>query len=139
MVKRLETLANSGIKLALEDIERFVPESGHEYLRVLHERMSSVRETAYLVLVSQLYDPQEQALELMVKHVPETGRTMRFTNEFYQGLLFAHEKREAHGVAHNPEFLLAEIDTSEKYRGFEGKVGPGPHHTPRAAGRARKH
>ncbi|MBI2110629.1 hypothetical protein HYT51_02520 [Candidatus Woesearchaeota archaeon] len=138
MLKRLEERLKTSEEITLDELKQYVPDESVMQLEKIHKLLGNIKETTLAVLVSFLYQPQSQALTLLCTNIPKIDRRFVFTEDFYYGLKSAYQKRVLNGIPHSTNFLLAEIDTQEKYTRFSGKVGPGPYPMPRAQDKARK-
>ena len=130
---RLETPA-----LTLDDLKQYVPTESLTDLEKIYRLLGNIKETTLAVLVSGLYEPQTQALAVLATNIPARDREFKFTEDFYQGLKTAYQKRVYYKVPHSTNLLLAEIDTQEKYRRYSGKVGPGLTPAPQSQDKPRR-
>ncbi len=114
--------------VGLDDLKTLVPEDSISTINNLYSILESVRETGYAILISSLYEPQSEALEILNRFIPRNDRNLVLSKEFYNLLKRGYEKRVRNNIKHNPLLLQAEIESGKEPNiTAKGKIGPGPY------------
>ncbi|MFH0948954.1 MAG: hypothetical protein V1802_00525 [Candidatus Aenigmatarchaeota archaeon] len=98
----------------LDEIQGVLPETTHPCIKEIYGIIGSVKKTAYLVSVTDFYEPQETALKVIHHAIPRHGEWVSSFNfkSFYHGAKDAYERRCKNGISHDPELLKCELDFS---------------------------
>lgn len=99
-------------KFDLEELYEIVPSDSQHLVYEIFERLGNPRETAYAVLISTFYEPQEEALETIKRLIPPT-RDRKINKSRYEMLKEGFLKRVRMKSPHSVHFLEAELEAWE--------------------------